>query len=312
MTSRLDDRIREMMQRVVDESPPPPGLPTGPPPTPVPEQRVPNWAIAVGAAVAVFVLFGGLAWLVSGTEFTNEPAPADDGFSAVDTSEGTAPATTDAAVTATPTTVSVAPALDELLLTSEDLPVAYRGPRQPIEEEFWDSGILIPFCENGLMVLAEPSLEMLTVGLPAAVAFEGDRAGATQVLYPGTSQVMPVGDAFDDVAHELDECVAEWEQDPAIGFVDEYIDDGWQWVVEQMELNTDGDASYALRYYAVDGDGTNASTPWGMNHAFAMVRTDTHLMLLELRDGLDEGPLDADEYETVLNASLDRLSNANA
>jgi len=49
-----------------------------------------------------------------------------------------------------------------------------------------------------------------------------------------------------------------------------------------------------------------------MNHAFAMVRTDTHLMLLELRDGLDEGPLEADEFETVLNAALDRLSNANA
>jgi hypothetical protein len=217
---------------------------------------------------------------------------------------------TTAPPTTNPVPSGLTASLDEMLLISENLPAPYRGPRQPIEEEFWDSGIQIPFCENGLMVLTEPSLEMLTVGLPAAVAFEGDRAGATQVLYAGTSPVMPVGDAFDDVAHELDECVAEWEQDPAIGIVDEYTDDGWQWVVEQPELDIDRGASYALRYYTVDGDGTNAGKAWGRNHTFAMVRTDTHLMLLELRDGLDDGPIEADEFEKVIDAALDRLSNA--
>jgi hypothetical protein len=50
-----------------------------------PRRAFPNWAVAVGAAVAAFVLFGGFVWLVSGTgtEFVDEPAPVDDGFSTV-------------------------------------------------------------------------------------------------------------------------------------------------------------------------------------------------------------------------------------
>ena len=50
-----------------------------------PRRAFPNWAVAVGAAVAVFVLIGGFVWLVSGigTEFVDEPAPVDDGFSTV-------------------------------------------------------------------------------------------------------------------------------------------------------------------------------------------------------------------------------------
>ncbi len=78
MSSQLDDRIRTMMQHVVDESPPPPDLPTGPPPAPVPAWRVPNWAVALAAGLAVFVLIGGFAWLVGGTgsEVIEEPMPA--------------------------------------------------------------------------------------------------------------------------------------------------------------------------------------------------------------------------------------------
>ena len=78
MSSQLDDRIRTMMQRVVDESPPPPDLPTGPPPAPVPAWRVPNWAVALAAGLAVFVLIGGFVWLVGGTgaEVIEEPMPA--------------------------------------------------------------------------------------------------------------------------------------------------------------------------------------------------------------------------------------------
>ena len=76
MSSQLDDRIRTMMQHVVNESPPPPDLPTGPPPALVAPQRVPNWAAAVGAAVAVFILIGGVVWLAGGTgtgDLADEP-----------------------------------------------------------------------------------------------------------------------------------------------------------------------------------------------------------------------------------------------
>lgn len=68
MSSQLDGRIRTMMQDVVAESPPPPDLPTGPSPAPVPARRVPSWAAAVGAAVAVFVLIGGFVWLIGGND----------------------------------------------------------------------------------------------------------------------------------------------------------------------------------------------------------------------------------------------------
>lgn len=77
MSSQLDDRIRTMMQHVVDESPPPPDLPSGPPLAPVPARRVPNWTVALAAGLAVFVLVGGFAWLVGGTgsEVIEEPMP---------------------------------------------------------------------------------------------------------------------------------------------------------------------------------------------------------------------------------------------
>ena len=70
MSSRLDDRIRTMMQTVVDESPPPPEIPVRPP-APVPPRRVPGWVAAVGAAAAVLVLIGGVTLLLDGPS-TNE------------------------------------------------------------------------------------------------------------------------------------------------------------------------------------------------------------------------------------------------
>ena len=70
MSSQLDDRIRTMMQTVVDESPPPPEIPVRPP-APVPPRRVPGWVAAVGAAAAVLVLIGGVTLLLDGPS-TNE------------------------------------------------------------------------------------------------------------------------------------------------------------------------------------------------------------------------------------------------
>ncbi len=79
MSSRLDDKIHTMMQQVVDGSPAPPDLPTGPPRAPVRAWRVPNWAVAVGAAVAVFILIGGVVWLIGRgirTNVVDEPIVA--------------------------------------------------------------------------------------------------------------------------------------------------------------------------------------------------------------------------------------------
>jgi len=78
MGSQLDERIRQMMQRVVDESPPPPDIPTGTTLEPVARPGIPNWAIAVAAAAAVLVLIGGAAWLFNpdNTEVVDEPLPS--------------------------------------------------------------------------------------------------------------------------------------------------------------------------------------------------------------------------------------------
>ena len=66
MSNQLDERIRRMMQQVVDESPPPPDMSAGMSLTAVVDRRVPNWAFAVAAAVVVLVVLGGTGWLFGG------------------------------------------------------------------------------------------------------------------------------------------------------------------------------------------------------------------------------------------------------
>ncbi len=67
MSSRLDDRIRLLMQQVVDESPVPPVTPLGPSVHPTIRHRIPGWLVAVVAAAVVLVLVGGTAiWLGGG------------------------------------------------------------------------------------------------------------------------------------------------------------------------------------------------------------------------------------------------------
>lgn len=52
MNDQLDLRIRQVMQRVVDESPPPPDVPTPRPTTPIARPRIPNWAVALASLCA--------------------------------------------------------------------------------------------------------------------------------------------------------------------------------------------------------------------------------------------------------------------
>ena len=104
MSSQLDDRIRTMMQHVVNESPPPPDLPTGSPPAPVPAWRVPSWVVALAAGLAVFVLIGGFAWLIGGTgsEVIEEPMPAATTSTPPTVPDATPPAVPDATPPAVP------------------------------------------------------------------------------------------------------------------------------------------------------------------------------------------------------------------
>lgn len=110
MNTRLDDQIRQLMQRVVDESPPPPDTPNSPIFAPVTSRRVPNWAFAMGAAVVVLVLIGGGAWLFgsNGTDVAVQPAPSTTG-ARVDSTTTTTVETIPTAPVATTTTGAQAP-----------------------------------------------------------------------------------------------------------------------------------------------------------------------------------------------------------
>ena len=110
MSSRLDDQIREMMQHVVDESPPPPVLPTAPPLAPPAAYRFPNWAVAVGAAIAVLVLIGGGIWLIGGGESDFIDSPTVTTAAPSTTATTTTPSTT-----TTTTSAQGAPAIDGML-----------------------------------------------------------------------------------------------------------------------------------------------------------------------------------------------------
>jgi hypothetical protein len=77
MTSQLDSQIRGLMQRVVDEAPPPPESPMQAPfvPTRV-VRRTPAWVVAAGTAIVVLLAVGAVAlWSGDGDDVVDLPAP---------------------------------------------------------------------------------------------------------------------------------------------------------------------------------------------------------------------------------------------
>jgi len=68
MSDQLDLRIRQMMQRVVDESPAAPDVPTFPLTAKTTRFRMPGWVAALAAAAAVLILVGGTALLSDTTD----------------------------------------------------------------------------------------------------------------------------------------------------------------------------------------------------------------------------------------------------
>ena len=64
MSNQLDRRIRQMMQRVVDESPPPRDVLGLRAITPIVRRQIPKWVAAVGSAAAILVVVGGSVLLV--------------------------------------------------------------------------------------------------------------------------------------------------------------------------------------------------------------------------------------------------------
>ena len=208
------------------------------------------------------------------------------------------------------TTTSV-PVAVGALLANDDLPSRYGWVPVPIEEEFWDEfGIMVRFCEDQWNVLSEPSLRELTVGMPMAVSFDADGAHVHQVVYANTSPSTQVEVAFDDVARELDECISWWEQNPATGIVDEYVEKGWHWAVQRFELPTSGVESYGITYHTADADGVNVGADWWANHTLVMVRTETHLMVLELYGNSNADELQGIGFASIVDSALEQLSSA--
>lgn len=78
MSDQLDRRIRQAMQRVVDESPPPPDLRAFPPNAALRRRRTPGWVYGVASAAALLAVVGGVALLFdSGLSGTGDPGVVD-------------------------------------------------------------------------------------------------------------------------------------------------------------------------------------------------------------------------------------------
>jgi sugar lactone lactonase YvrE len=202
MSSRLDDRIRTMMQTVVDESPPPPEIPVRPP-APVLPRRVPNWAAAVGAAVAVLVLIGGVTLLLGGpstNEVIEEPMPTVATTTPTTVPDGTPTTDPDSTPSTVPgTTIPTTPIPDlsasGLLASSfineaSDLALAPDGAiwaatRSGVVR--WDTGASIPVVygeEDGLPAAA---VDQIVVAADGTVWAFGDGWVA---YYDGTWQLV--------------------------------------------------------------------------------------------------------------------------
>lgn len=61
MSNQLDQRIRQLMQNVVDESPLPLEVPAPRHAAPIPRRQIPNWVAALVPAVILLVVLGGTA-----------------------------------------------------------------------------------------------------------------------------------------------------------------------------------------------------------------------------------------------------------
>jgi hypothetical protein len=135
MTSQLDDRIRTLMQRVVDEAPLPPQAPQQAPFLPPrPARRLPSWAIAVGAAVLVLLLIGSVALLAGDRgDVVDQPLPT--------------------VITSSP----VVPAGSVLLEWSQEMvydgalsPVAFSKGFAALREEQWGGGGEVWVSDDGI------------------------------------------------------------------------------------------------------------------------------------------------------------------
>ena len=202
------------------------------------------------------------------------------------------------------------PGATRALLDTNDLPPGYGWDPVPIEEDFWDLNggrIVVPFCEDRRNVVSEPTLRELTNGMPLAVSYEGSGAHIDQVVYPDTSRTTDVETAYDDVAHELDECIVWWEQNPASWILDEYVEEGWHWEVERIELPTSGVESYGITYHLVDGNETYAGYGY---FRLAMVRNETHLMVVHLVENGNEDGLPETGFASIVDSALEQLSDA--
>ena len=70
MSNQLDQRIRQAMQHVVDEAPPPPEIPTPGATAPAERSGLSNWIAALASAAVILVVVGGAA-LLFGTNDTD-------------------------------------------------------------------------------------------------------------------------------------------------------------------------------------------------------------------------------------------------
>lgn len=158
MTSRLDDRIRQLMQQVVDEAPAPPRVPVTRPALEPRRRLIPNWAVAVASAVAVVLLVGGVVWLFGPT-----------GEEAVDQVTTT--------TTVSTTTTTAAPTTTTTAATPTTVPNAVPGEAEGVWTEYTSEHGLPGTAMSGIVVGHDNEVWAVSQGSSSSVLyrFDGDR-----------------------------------------------------------------------------------------------------------------------------------------
>jgi hypothetical protein len=207
------------------------------------------------------------------------------------------------------------PAATDMLVRVEDLPAGYGWLAQPYGDEHLDpaltAGIVMHLCSgpvegDGLWKLATvPPLSELSSGGPAAAFFTGDRIALEELVFNDTS--AKIKSAFDATLVNLEHCIESSGRDPTYGFTPSYVEDGWHFHKERVELDLGSVDAYAVRYYAADGDDVNASSGWMMDHTIAMVRRGGQLILIEVFQDSAENGIGAAEFTDIVAHALDRV-----
>jgi hypothetical protein len=316
MSDRDAAVLRETLAAIVDTAPVPPGLPDEAT-QPVGPQRWSVPALAV-AAVAVVVVVA-----VAGAMLSQEPQSdvADVANATIPSSTTTVTDAVAPAPRVSSTTTSTTEALDpgySELLQADDLPGIPGMSSWTIigmdDDVLLDptafNGLTVPFCVDPTLVLNEWSWK-LTATPPLTELAQGPFAATTntgaflmEAVY--IDDQTSTSGAFDALVAELEACLDSYN--PTLGFVPEYVEDGWHWVADRYDLPPIGDEWYAISFHsAKNGDDRPDSAVADIQ--LGIVRSGDRLLLIMAGYWFagDEQLTDS-EFSEIMHTATSRLA----